>query len=235
MVIAAKNANIDLDAAYALTTNELIDLQRKVARDAANAEWYAENARKETERLAAQAKEQAAQQAQSAEMDAHAKLLRNFDWPSSNCDRPSFPRKGTNASQGARDRFNRDHRSWNKCLSRADDRDYRAIRDAVRAIDGDWSEADGTISYTVIGKFMPRIKELFEYRESRAESRMEQVETMDNAIDNFNSRQADQDQSKEFWGGINESLDQMSRDMDRMNQQRQQQWNNQIYISPGYD
>ena len=241
MIEAAQRANIDIDMAYTLSFNQLVKLARDIAtekqleaRKIREAEQAERNRLAELERQRVAAEKKAAKQAQAAKMVAHAKILRNFDWPNSYCDRPSFPRRGINASQSARDRFNREHKEWRDCLNNDYDRDTRAIRDVVRAIDGDWSVAGGSIKYSANKQFMPRISELFEYRTQRASRRSDQKATLGAAIDDFNSRDASQNQKDEFWDGINESLDNMSRDMDRMNKQRQDMWNNQIYITPGF-
>lgn len=240
MVKAAEGAGVDIDTAYTLSINELQKLItdrlaeqariREKARKAREAKaWEEEQAR----RAAEKAKKEAEAKAQSAKMDAHAKTLRNFDWPYIDCDRPSFP--SINAGQSSRDRFNRNYKSWYRCLDNAWEKDQRAIRDLVLAIDGKWDSDGDSVSYSVYAQFMPRIKELFGDRDRRAKNRNNQIDTMANAIDDFNSRDADRQQSEEFWGDINESLDNMNRDMDRMYQQRQQQWNQQIYITPGYN
>lgn len=231
MLEAAEKAGINIDAAYGLSINELEKSVRDKQRADAEAKRQAELEKKRQAEQAAQAAKEAEERARKDKM---ARALRNFDWPYLGCDRPSLPRAG--ASQSARDRFNSDKGDWAECLDNAYSKDRKAIYSLIDDIGGTWERKGGEDYYRLpIGcDCDDEISQLWDESKRRDDNRIAQWDRLQDAIDAWNDRDMSREQSREFWDGIGNALDDMDREMDRMNQQRQQQWNNQIYVSPGY-
>lgn len=247
MVKAAEDAGIDIDTAYTLSINEIV----KLTQDKALAELKAKKAeedrlyaieqakRAEEARLKALAEEKAKQQ-ESAQQEENLKAarrsIRDFDWPSDNCGSPARP--SVNASDRQVDKANRRNETWHDCMDESYQDDQRALQrliDNLSSVGGTWewtnrTERRWTFKIWTACKCIDMLSNLRDEIYPRHELRQDAARSFNNWVDNRNDKVA----SEEMWDGINESLDNMSRDMDRMYRERQQWQSQQIYISPGY-
>lgn len=154
--------------------------------------------------------------------------LRNFSWPRERCQRPSLPRLG--ASESSLNRFKRNRRQWKDCLIQAIDDDSAAVDKLILKLGGSLNPR--SLSKTC--HCHDQIVQLISESSQRGKSYVAQTERLNDAVESWNSRQRSQRQQDEFWGGLNNALDKMNSDIEQLEQKRQQQWNSNIYTSPGY-
>lgn len=156
------------------------------------------------------------------------KLLRDFRWPRELCQRPTMP--SINASSSRLDRFRSERQDWKSCLIEAIDNDNDALDNLILKLGGSLNPRNLSNECNCHEQML----QLVEEEKQRGYSYIAQTERLDDGVKAWNSKARSQHQQDEFWGGINDALDNMNSDMQRLEQQRQQQWNSQIYTSPGY-
>lgn len=244
---AAEQAGVDIDTAYTMSVNDLT----KLIQDRALADLKAKKAEEdrlyaieqaklaEEARLKALAEEKSKQQEAAKREEAlksARRSIRDFDWPSDSCGSPSRP--SVSASDYQVNKANKRNDKWHDCMDESYQDDQRALQrliDKLSPVGGNWewtnrAERRWTFSVWTTCECIDMLIGLRDEIFPRHQLRQDAAESFNNWVNNRNDKVA----SEEMWDGINDSLDQMSRDMDRMYQERQRMQQNQIYITPGY-
>lgn len=180
-----------------------------------------------------------AEPAQAADPDYNAakRTIRDFEWPDDNCGSPV--KFGINASEWRVNRANKHNREWFDCLASRKQRDWKAFRGLIDDLEGigaywEWTNrADKTFEFYMPPDCINCEDALWQIAHEvpvRQESRREIVKSFNRWVHNRDEEIA----NAEFWDGINDSVNQFSKDMEEMRRQRQEMLDGIIYISPGY-